>query len=93
MVWRYSDRFRCRAGSPAWHCGGSVAGEPISLRCKYYVNPLGMDVEKPRLSWVLQSDMRGQKQTAYRILVEKSETKFTHHRSRRPVGQRQSPLR
>ncbi len=25
------------------------------LRCEYLVNPLGIDVVKPRLSWVLQS--------------------------------------
>ena len=39
------------------------------LRCEYAVNPLGIDVVKPRLSWVLQSNQRGQKQNAYRILV------------------------
>jgi len=42
---------------------------PTHLRCEYLVNPLGIDVEKPRLSWVLQSDVRGQKQTAYQVLV------------------------
>jgi len=30
---------------------------------------MGMDVLQPRLSWVLQSETRGQKQTAYRVLV------------------------
>ena len=55
-----------------------VSLAPTSLRCEYLVNPLGMDVEKPRLSWVLESDMRGQKQTAYRILVAQSETKLAH---------------
>ena len=39
------------------------------LRCEYRVNPLGIDVVRPRLSWVLQSSQRGQKQTAYRLLV------------------------
>jgi alpha-L-rhamnosidase len=48
---------------------------PVELRCEYHVNPLGIDQTKPRLSWLLQSDQpqaRGQKQTAYRILVASS---------------------
>jgi alpha-L-rhamnosidase len=43
-----------------------------SLRCEYLVNPLGVDVTAPRLSWVLRSDVRGQRQTAYRVLVASS---------------------
>jgi alpha-L-rhamnosidase len=39
------------------------------LRCEYLVDPLGIDVPKPRLSWIVQSDERGQKQSAYHILV------------------------
>ena len=42
------------------------------LRCEYLENPMGIDVLAPRLSWVLQSKERGQKQTAYRILVASS---------------------
>ena len=40
-----------------------------NLRCEYLENPLGIDVSSPRLSWTLQSDQRGQKQTAYQVLV------------------------
>ncbi|MGD2245245.1 MAG: glycoside hydrolase family 78 protein [Candidatus Aminicenantes bacterium] len=43
------------------------------LRCEYLSNPLGVDVVKPRLSWVLESSERVQKQTAYRIIVSSSE--------------------
>jgi alpha-L-rhamnosidase len=43
------------------------------LRCEYLRNPLGIDVVKPRLSWILESSERGQKQTAYRIIVSTSE--------------------
>jgi alpha-L-rhamnosidase len=43
-----------------------------SLRCEYLHDPMGIDVLKPRLSWVLQSDVRGQCQIAYRILVASS---------------------
>jgi len=42
------------------------------LRCEYLVNPLGIDVVKPRLSWKLESGTRGQCQRAYRILVSSS---------------------
>lgn len=42
------------------------------LRCEYRVDPAGLDVAKPRLSWTLASDQRGQKQTAYQILAASS---------------------
>jgi len=43
------------------------------LRCEYLVDPLGIDVVQPRLSWKLQSPWRGQRQTAYQILVASEE--------------------
>jgi alpha-L-rhamnosidase len=43
------------------------------LRCEYRSNPLGIDVAKSRLSWILESSKRGQMQTAYQILVATSE--------------------
>jgi len=42
------------------------------LRCEYKVNPLGIDVTEPRLSWIIESDRRAQVQSAYRILVADS---------------------
>ena len=39
------------------------------LRCEYRSNPLGIDITRPRLSWQIQSDRRGARQTAYRILA------------------------
>jgi alpha-L-rhamnosidase len=39
------------------------------LRCEYLENPLGIDVAKPRLNWLMRSDQRGQRQTAYQVLV------------------------
>ena len=44
------------------------------LRCEYLDNPLGIDQPQPRLSWVLESNERGVKQTAYQILVADSES-------------------
>jgi alpha-L-rhamnosidase len=43
------------------------------LRCEYAENPLGIDVTRPRLSWMLSSDERNQSQTAYQVLVSSSE--------------------
>ncbi|MHA1784899.1 MAG: family 78 glycoside hydrolase catalytic domain, partial [Candidatus Helarchaeota archaeon] len=42
---------------------------PTHLRCEYLIDPLGIDAEKPRLSWVLESKQRNQNQTGYHILV------------------------
>lgn len=39
------------------------------LKCEGRRQPLGIDASAPRLSWNLQSDLRGDVQTAYRILV------------------------
>ncbi|MFN3408778.1 MAG: family 78 glycoside hydrolase catalytic domain [Limisphaerales bacterium] len=44
----------------------------VQLRCEYLVNPLGLDEPAPRLSWRLESDRRGARQTAYRIRVARS---------------------
>jgi hypothetical protein len=42
------------------------------LRCEYAVDPLGVDVEHPRLYWTVASDARGDRQTAYQILAATS---------------------
>jgi alpha-L-rhamnosidase len=49
----------------------SVLGSlvPVQLHCEYARNPLGVDVANPRLFWKLESTTRGQRQTAYQILV------------------------
>jgi alpha-L-rhamnosidase len=39
------------------------------LRCEYRINPLGIDVLKPHFSWRLDSDQRGARQRAYRIVA------------------------
>jgi alpha-L-rhamnosidase len=43
------------------------------LKCEHRRNPLGVDTAFPRLSWVLDSDRRGQKQSAYQVLVAGSD--------------------
>ena len=56
--------------------GPASATTVENLRCEYRVNPAGMDVLQPRLSWTLASDQRGETQTAYRALVASSPEKL-----------------
>jgi hypothetical protein len=45
---------------------------PVDLRCEWARDPLGVDVAQPRLTWKLASDTRGDRQTAYQVLVASS---------------------
>lgn len=48
------------------------SGEAVSvghLRCEDRKNPMGVDRTNPLLSWWITSDQRGEKQSAYQILV------------------------
>jgi alpha-L-rhamnosidase len=44
-------------------------GAPADLRCEYLTEPLGVDANAPRLSWLIDDDKIGAKQTAYQISV------------------------
>src|ERR1700722_17499867 len=44
----------------------------IEPTCEYRQNPLDIDAAQPRLSWKLNSDQRGQRQSAYQIRVASS---------------------
>ncbi|MHC4204092.1 MAG: family 78 glycoside hydrolase catalytic domain [Planctomycetota bacterium] len=44
----------------------------VNLRCEYLANPMGIDITKPRLSWILKSGQRSSMQSAYHILVASS---------------------
>src|SRR5580698_8686022 len=50
-------------------CGTAHAMTVAAMRCEGLENPLGIDAARPRLSWKLESNQRGQKQSAYEILV------------------------
>ncbi|MEW9053763.1 MAG: family 78 glycoside hydrolase catalytic domain [Neobacillus sp.] len=39
------------------------------LTCEYRINPLGLDVKKPRISWKIESNQRGTTQFAYHLQV------------------------
>ena len=56
---------------------------PVNLRCEYRSNPLGIDSPTPRLSWIVESEERGQRQTAYRILVARTEPALAARRAER----------
>jgi alpha-L-rhamnosidase len=48
---------------------------PTHLRCEYRANPIGIDTERPRFSWIVGSESprrRSKRQTAYQILVARS---------------------
>lgn len=43
------------------------------LRCEYKINPIGLDITSPRISWHLQSDRRNCVQSAYQIQLSRTE--------------------
>jgi alpha-L-rhamnosidase len=65
------------ADASSWELSSIVAE---GLRCEYQVDPLGIDVDKPRLSWTLKSNIRGQKQTAYQVIVSTNLEKLKANR-------------
>jgi alpha-L-rhamnosidase len=56
--------------------GATVA----DLRCEYLVNPMGIDVTTPRLSWILESGRRSCMQNAYQVLVASSAETLQHNK-------------
>jgi alpha-L-rhamnosidase len=50
----------------------SAVLKPQSLKVEYLTEPLGIDTPKPRLTWALASNTRGDRQTAYQVLVASS---------------------
>ncbi|MGA2501020.1 MAG: hypothetical protein ABSH20_25060 [Tepidisphaeraceae bacterium] len=41
----------------------AFAANPTNLRCEYRADPLGIDVENPRLNWLIESARRGELQS------------------------------
>jgi len=50
------------------------------LRCEYRLNPLGVDVAQPQLGWKLAAKDRGERETAYQVLVANSAGALAHDR-------------
>jgi alpha-L-rhamnosidase len=77
-----ASQLRAERARRAENAGGGVT--PVRLRCEYLANPLGIDVRAPRLSWVLEANNpndRGQKQTAYEVLVASNAERLAHDRA------------
>jgi alpha-L-rhamnosidase len=59
-----------------WAVSSARAAEgpsaPVTLRCEYLKNPVGVDVRQPRFGWVLHHTERAQRQSAYQVLVASS---------------------
>lgn len=49
---------------------------PQRLRCEYLENPLGIDAAPPHLSWIVTGEGRDRRQTAYQIIVARSEAEI-----------------
>src|ERR1700739_4701708 len=60
-----------------WAWGSTAEAPPAlrvkTLRCEYKVDPLGIDVRKPRLSWEMESTEKNVQQTSYEVQVASSE--------------------
>src|SRR5579872_1737551 len=46
---------------------GYAAMRPVHLRCEYLLDPIGLGETAPLLSWQLEADRNGARQTAYEI--------------------------
>jgi len=67
--WRYQFIILILIALVLGACGGNQALNVQNMLVEYEENPLGIDVQQPRLSWVIASNQRGVSQSAYRILV------------------------
>ncbi len=48
------------------------------LKCEYLENPLGIDVKKPKFSWIIESDDTNVLQQAYQIQISLDSNNFTN---------------
>ncbi|HMA53497.1 MAG TPA: family 78 glycoside hydrolase catalytic domain, partial [Acidobacteriota bacterium] len=46
---------------------------PVRLRCEYLAEPIGVDSSSPRLSWVVESPVRGERAKAFQVLVSSAD--------------------
>lgn len=74
------DESRCPAPTPATETDTTSHPQGIidrriavgGLTCNHVRNPIGVDTPRPKLSWKLYSNVRGQYQTAYRVIAASS---------------------
>lgn len=68
----FSLRTLCAAALGLLFIASALPSRAITasdLRCDYRVQPLDIDNSRPCLGWILHSDRRAERQTAYQILV------------------------
>ncbi len=63
-----------QVGLCAQSAGGGITVR--ELHCEYAENPLGIDTPQPRFNWILESNQRGQMQSAHHVLVASSAEKL-----------------
>ncbi|MGJ1364061.1 family 78 glycoside hydrolase catalytic domain [Sphingobacterium spiritivorum] len=63
---------------------------PIGLKCEHLVNPLGIDMPKPRLSWKLNDKRKGARQSAYQIFVSRDSLALAEDNGDRWTSSKQS---
>jgi alpha-L-rhamnosidase len=51
------------------------------LLVEYAVDPINIDIQHPRFSWVVSSDQRNQQQSAYQIIVASNEKLLSNNKS------------
>jgi len=58
----------------------SAPAAPLHLRCEHLTDPMGIDTAHPRLSWWMAPGARGERQTAYRLIVASSKALLAKNR-------------
>lgn len=70
MLNKFRLDLRCLVLVSMFVVTGLPAATVTNLRCENLVNPLGIDTQKPRFSWILESNRSNEKQTAYQVIVD-----------------------
>ncbi len=56
-------------GMPSVVASGQYLCRPVSLECEHLKSPLGIDNRSPRVSWRIEDERAGARQSAYRIIA------------------------
>jgi alpha-L-rhamnosidase len=62
----------------ATHSAACAATSVGSLRCEHRTNPEGIDEPRPRLAWIVESSVPGERQTAYRVIAARTPERLAH---------------
>ena len=62
-------------------CNENLQVKVTNLKCENKSNPLGVDIQNPRLSWVSESEHRGVSQVAYQLFVASNMQKLDENKA------------